>query len=143
MIRDKRTNKPKGYGFISFGEPWDMTKAMREMDNKYVGSRPVKLKKSTWAVRAQSACAPSGPGWAHAWTCPPRRCVPSVRPPWTHRPAPGAPPATSCRPQDRNVNSAKQTKWEYHKLKYVKPAASSYDSTAKRYKPSTERPTLR
>jgi RNA recognition motif-containing protein len=50
-VRDKRYNKPAGYGFVSFKEPWDLTAAMREMDNKYVGSRPIKLKKSNWKVR--------------------------------------------------------------------------------------------
>lgn len=50
-VRDKRYNKPAGYGFVSFKEPWDMTAAMREMNNKYIGSRPVKLKKSNWKAR--------------------------------------------------------------------------------------------
>ncbi|KAG8460887.1 hypothetical protein KFE25_010638 [Diacronema lutheri] len=51
-VRDKRYNKPAGYGFVSFKEPWDMTAAMREMENKYVGSRPIKLKKSSWKDRS-------------------------------------------------------------------------------------------
>jgi len=51
VVRDKQLNKPRGYGFVSFKEPWDMTKAMREMENKFVGSRPVKLKRSTWKDR--------------------------------------------------------------------------------------------
>ncbi|KYB27828.1 RNA-binding protein 42 isoform X2 [Tribolium castaneum] len=51
VIRDKRTNKSKGYGFISFSDPADFTKAMKEMNGRYVGSRPIKLRKSTWRNR--------------------------------------------------------------------------------------------
>ncbi|CAG9763004.1 unnamed protein product [Ceutorhynchus assimilis] len=51
VIRDKRTNKSKGYGFVSFKEPIDFTKAMKEMNGRYVGSRPIKLRKSTWRNR--------------------------------------------------------------------------------------------
>ncbi|KAG5861524.1 hypothetical protein JTB14_033652 [Gonioctena quinquepunctata] len=51
VIRDKRTNKSKGYGFISFKDPADFTKAMKEMNGRYVGSRPIKLRKSTWRNR--------------------------------------------------------------------------------------------
>ena len=34
VIRDKRTNKTKGFGFVSFKDPNDFTKAMREMNGK-------------------------------------------------------------------------------------------------------------
>lgn len=51
VIRDKRTSKSKGYGFISFKEPQDFIRAMKEMDGRYVGSRPIKLRKSTWRQR--------------------------------------------------------------------------------------------
>lgn len=51
VIRDKRTNKTKGYGFISFKDPADFTKAMKEMNGRYVGSRPIKLRKSSWRNR--------------------------------------------------------------------------------------------
>lgn len=36
VIRDKRTNKTKGYGFISFKDPADFTKAMKEMNGEYI-----------------------------------------------------------------------------------------------------------
>lgn len=35
VIRDKRTNKTKGYGFVSFKDPSDFTKAMKEMNGKF------------------------------------------------------------------------------------------------------------
>lgn len=52
VIRDKRTNKSKGYGFVSFKDSNDYIRAMREMDGKYLGSRPIKLRKSTWKERS-------------------------------------------------------------------------------------------
>ncbi|KAG5669349.1 hypothetical protein PVAND_017237 [Polypedilum vanderplanki] len=51
VIRDRRTNKTRGYGFVSFKEPGDFIKAMKEFDGRYVGSRPIKLRKSTWKQR--------------------------------------------------------------------------------------------
>lgn len=35
VIRDKRTGKSKGFGFISFKEPGDFIRAMKEMDGEY------------------------------------------------------------------------------------------------------------
>jgi len=52
VVRDKRTNKSKGYGFVSFKDPQDYMRAMKEMDGKYLGSRPIKLRKSTWKDRS-------------------------------------------------------------------------------------------
>ena len=51
VVRCKKTNKTKGYGFVSFRDPTDFTKAMKEMNGKYVGSRPIKLRKSNWKDR--------------------------------------------------------------------------------------------
>ena len=34
VIREKKTNKTKGYGFVSFKESSDFIKAMREMNGK-------------------------------------------------------------------------------------------------------------
>lgn len=51
VVRDKRTNKTKGYGFVSFKDPNDFVQAMREMNGKYVGNRPIKLRKSSWRDR--------------------------------------------------------------------------------------------
>jgi len=52
VVRDKRTNKSKGFGFVSFTESNDYAKAMREMNGKYIGNRPCKLSKSTWDERS-------------------------------------------------------------------------------------------
>ncbi|XP_031561198.1 RNA-binding protein 42-like [Actinia tenebrosa] len=51
IIRDKKSSKSKGYGFISFKDPNDFIKAMREMNGKYIGNRPIKLRKSSWKDR--------------------------------------------------------------------------------------------
>ncbi|KAI5659952.1 hypothetical protein M9H77_28745 [Catharanthus roseus] len=51
VIRDKRTGKTKGFGFVSFANPLDLAAAMKEMNGKYVGNRPIKLRKSNWKER--------------------------------------------------------------------------------------------
>lgn len=51
VVREKRSGKSKGYGFASFLDPADCARALKEMDGKYVGNRPIKLRKSTWQER--------------------------------------------------------------------------------------------
>lgn len=51
VIREKRTQKSKGYGFISFSDGDDYFKAAREMQNKYIGSHPIQLRRATTEVR--------------------------------------------------------------------------------------------
>ena len=51
VIRDKKSGKTKGFGFVSFGNPEDMVRALKEVDEKYVGNRPIKLTKSKWKDR--------------------------------------------------------------------------------------------
>lgn len=51
VIRDKSTGKTKGYGFASFANSSDLAAALKEMNGKYVGNRPIKLRKSTWKNR--------------------------------------------------------------------------------------------
>ncbi|KZO93754.1 RNA-binding domain-containing protein [Calocera viscosa TUFC12733] len=50
VIRDRLTQKAK-YGFVAFSDPEDFLKAWKEMDGKYVGNRPIKLKKADTQVR--------------------------------------------------------------------------------------------
>jgi len=45
VIRDRLSGKAK-YGFVAFSDPEDFLKAWKEMDGKYVGNRPVKLRKA-------------------------------------------------------------------------------------------------
>mmetsp|Transcript_35906 Transcript_35906/g.94122 ORF Transcript_35906/g.94122 Transcript_35906/m.94122 type:complete len:177 (+) Transcript_35906:3-533(+) len=51
VVKDKRSSKGRGYGFVSFKDPNDYSRAMKEMHGKYIGNRPVKLRKSTWKDR--------------------------------------------------------------------------------------------
>ena len=51
VVRDKRTGKTRGYGFVSFAQPKDFLNALKEMNGKYVGNRPVKIMKSNWKDR--------------------------------------------------------------------------------------------
>ncbi|KAF2760025.1 hypothetical protein EJ05DRAFT_475043 [Pseudovirgaria hyperparasitica] len=46
VIRDKRTTKSKGYGFVSFKNADDFFSAAKEMVGKYIGSHPVTIKKA-------------------------------------------------------------------------------------------------
>ncbi|KAI6653341.1 RNA-binding protein 42-like [Oopsacas minuta] len=52
VIRDKRSHKSKGYGFASFKDPKDFLSALKEVNGRYIGNRPVKLRKSIWKDRS-------------------------------------------------------------------------------------------
>lgn len=52
VVRDGHTGKSKGYGFVSFMDPQDFGQAMTEMQHKYIGNRPVRLKRSKWRDRS-------------------------------------------------------------------------------------------
>lgn len=52
VIRDKKTTKSKGFGFVSFKEPDDMLNAWRDLNGKYIGSHPVKLTKAETSIKA-------------------------------------------------------------------------------------------
>lgn len=49
-----RVAKTKAYGFASFLNPFECARAMKELDGKYVGSRPIQLRRSTWSERNTS-----------------------------------------------------------------------------------------
>jgi hypothetical protein len=51
VIRDKYTKGPKGYGFVSFLDVVDFSRALKEMEWTYIFNRPCKLCKSTWYAR--------------------------------------------------------------------------------------------
>jgi RNA recognition motif-containing protein len=51
VIRDKRTTKSKGFGFVSFKDGDDYFQAGREMQGKYIGSHPVLIKRSTTEIK--------------------------------------------------------------------------------------------
>jgi hypothetical protein len=52
VVRDKRTTKSKGYGFVSFSNSDDYFQAAKEMQGKYVGSHPILIKRSTTEIKA-------------------------------------------------------------------------------------------
>ena len=55
IVRDaKDDHKTKGYGFVSFLRPLDCAKAIREQDQAWIGSRPVRVKRSDWQERNKS-----------------------------------------------------------------------------------------
>jgi len=51
VIRDKRSGKTRGFGFVSFSDPGDFAQALKEVNGKYIGNRPCKLRKSRWKDR--------------------------------------------------------------------------------------------
>ncbi|KPI45610.1 putative RNA-binding protein [Cyphellophora attinorum] len=51
VIREKRTTKSKGFGFVSFSSGDDYFQAAREMQGKYIGSHPVLIKRAVTEVR--------------------------------------------------------------------------------------------
>ena len=55
VVKDPKSHKTRGYGFVSFRDPWDYTKALREMQGKYVGNRPIKIRKASTDDRSVTA----------------------------------------------------------------------------------------
>lgn len=51
VVRDKRTTKSKGYGFVAFEDHDQGFKAAREMVGKYIGSHPVTIQRSKTNVQ--------------------------------------------------------------------------------------------
>jgi hypothetical protein len=55
VIRDKRTTKSKGFGFVSFSDPDDFFQAAKEMNGKYIQSHPVVVRKATTEIKVSNA----------------------------------------------------------------------------------------
>ncbi|EMC96073.1 hypothetical protein BAUCODRAFT_53791, partial [Baudoinia panamericana UAMH 10762] len=51
VVRDKRTTKSKGFGFVSFFDGEQGFRAAREMVGKYIGSHPVTIQRSKTDLR--------------------------------------------------------------------------------------------
>ena len=51
IVRDHK-QQSKGYGFVSFLQPLDCAKAIRETDQSWLGSRPIRVKRSDWKDRS-------------------------------------------------------------------------------------------
>eukprot|EP00584_Thalassiosira_punctigera_P010365 CAMPEP_0172527908 /NCGR_PEP_ID=MMETSP1067-20121228/2452_1 /TAXON_ID=265564 ORGANISM="Thalassiosira punctigera, Strain Tpunct2005C2" /NCGR_SAMPLE_ID=MMETSP1067 /ASSEMBLY_ACC=CAM_ASM_000444 /LENGTH=266 /DNA_ID=CAMNT_0013311733 /DNA_START=38 /DNA_END=838 /DNA_ORIENTATION=+ len=51
IMYNKADGKSRGYGFVSLLDPKDCAKAIREMDQSWLGSRPIKVKLSEWKER--------------------------------------------------------------------------------------------
>ncbi|KAK4161972.1 RNA-binding protein 42 [Cladorrhinum sp. PSN259] len=54
VIRDKRTTKSKGFGFVSFSDPDDFFEAAKEMNGKYIQSHPVVVRKAKTEIKPQA-----------------------------------------------------------------------------------------
>ena len=55
VVRDKRTSKSKGYGFVSFSDADDFFQAAKEMNGKYIQSHPVVVRKANTEIKASNA----------------------------------------------------------------------------------------
>lgn len=51
VIKKRSSNKSRSYGFLSFSDPKEFLSALREMNGKYVGTRPIRLMRSKWKDR--------------------------------------------------------------------------------------------
>jgi hypothetical protein len=62
VVRDRRTTKSRGYGFVSFSNSDDYFRAAKEMQGKYVGSHPILIKRSTTEIKATKQPPKGGKG---------------------------------------------------------------------------------
>jgi RNA recognition motif-containing protein len=51
VVRDKKTEKSRGFGFVSLLDVNDYMRAMKEMSGRYVGNRPITLTPSKWTEK--------------------------------------------------------------------------------------------
>jgi RNA recognition motif-containing protein len=63
VVTDKMTMRPKGYGFVKFGDPTEQARAMTEMNGMPCSSRPMRIgpaaNKKTTGVQERGKCYPS------------------------------------------------------------------------------------
>lgn len=55
VVRDKRSTKSKGYGFVSFSDADDFFQAAKEMNGKYIQSHPVTVRKANTEIKVTNA----------------------------------------------------------------------------------------
>ncbi|KAL7427807.1 hypothetical protein ACHAXM_001007 [Skeletonema potamos] len=51
IMYNKSDGKSRGYGFVSVLDPKDCARAIREMNQSWLGSRPIQVKRSEWKDR--------------------------------------------------------------------------------------------
>ncbi|KAK8797216.1 hypothetical protein WA158_004426 [Blastocystis sp. Blastoise] len=51
VIWDKRKDRTKGYGFVSFMDPLEAIRAMKEQNGKFCGDKPMMIQKGQWKKR--------------------------------------------------------------------------------------------
>lgn len=51
VVMHRGTGKSRGFGFVSLGDAIEGARVLKEMQGKYIGNRPVQLKKSNWDER--------------------------------------------------------------------------------------------
>ncbi|KAF2268466.1 RNA-binding domain-containing protein [Lojkania enalia] len=52
VVRDKKSTKSKGYGFVSFANTDDYFRAAKDMEGKYIGSHPVRITRASTEINA-------------------------------------------------------------------------------------------
>jgi hypothetical protein len=55
VVRDKRSTKSKGFGFVSFSDADDFFQAAKEMNGKYIQSHPVVVRKANTEIKVTTA----------------------------------------------------------------------------------------
>jgi len=51
IVKDAKTGLSKGFGFCSLLDPLECARAIREMDQTWLSSRPIRIKRSDWKER--------------------------------------------------------------------------------------------